>query len=300
MTTSKRHRLRSGAFVLTAAALLGIMLVVFAGLRIWKDTTRYYVVFAESVYGLETGAEVFVNGVRSGTVGAIRIDRADIRRVRVAIDLDANVPVRTDTHAVLIFSGITGLKVIDLRGGTADAPQLPAGGVIPVGQTTFDKLEARALAMADEATELMKRTRLIVERAQLIVTALVEVTDRAHLGETVVQAREAAANLARASAAMAALVEENRAGLKSSIASIDHAAQSASELLDVQLAEVIGSVDNLVGQLQASVRSESAQLRATLADLRQASRSFKEMAREVRQRPSRLLFSRPPPERELP
>jgi hypothetical protein len=35
-------------------------------------------------------------------------------------------------------------------------------------------------------------------------------------------------------------------------------------------------------------------------DLRQASRSFKELARDVRQKPSRLLFSTTPSERKLP
>ena len=39
---------------------------------------------------------------------------------------------------------------------------------------------------------------------------------------------------------------------------------------------------------------------ARIADLRQASRNFKELAREVRQRPSRLLYSSPAPERKLP
>ena len=41
-------------------------------------------------------------------------------------------------------------------------------------------------------------------------------------------------------------------------------------------------------------------LRAAVFDLRQASRSFKELARDVREQPSRLLFSDAPGERKLP
>jgi hypothetical protein len=37
-----------------------------------------------------------------------------------------------------------------------------------------------------------------------------------------------------------------------------------------------------------------------MSDLAQASRSFKDLVRDLRQSPSRLLFSKPPPERKLP
>ena len=52
--------------------------------------------------------------------------------------------------------------------------------------------------------------------------------------------------------------------------------------------------------LRGVVRDNGAYLRSSMFDLRQASRSFKELAREVRQRPSRLLFSNSPGERKLP
>jgi phospholipid/cholesterol/gamma-HCH transport system substrate-binding protein len=276
MTTSKQQKIRIGMFALATGILLGVVLVVFAGIHFWQDRARYYVDVTDSVYGLETGADVHLNGIRVGKVGDIALSPTDLGTVRVAIDVDEDTPVRTDTRAILQFAGITGLKVIDLRGGSLAAARLPPGGVIPLGETTLDRLEKRAIAMVDESTELMKRANAIVERTEQIVANMTEITDPEAMSAIIAQTRVTAHNLAQASSALRGLIDENRAGLKSSIAAIELAAKRASEVVDGN------------------------QVRAAVADLRQASRSFKELAREVRQKPSRLFFGSPAPDRKLP
>ncbi len=276
MTTTKQQKIRVGLFAVVAGALSGIVLVVFAGLHFWEAQTRYYIVFDDTVYGLEKGADVHVNGIRVGTVSEIGIAPDDLKKVRVAIEIRQDAPVRADTKAILQYAGLTGLKVIDLRGGSLSAPRLVPGGIIPVGETTLDKLQQRAERMVDESTELIANANEIVASTQKVVTNLTELTDPKHLGEIVEQTRAAAANLAQVGVAMRGLIEDNRAGLKSSIASIETAAKRTAELVD------------------------PTQVKAAVSDLRQASRSFKELAREVRQKPSRLFFSNPAPDRKLP
>ena len=56
----------------------------------------------------------------------------------------------------------------------------------------------------------------------------------------------------------------------------------------------------LIAEIKTVVRDNGSSLRAALADLRTASRSFKELSREVRQKPSRLLFSGEARDRKLP
>lgn len=276
MTTTKQQKIRVGLFAVVAGALFGIVLVVFAGIHFWQSRATYYVVFDETVYGLEKGADVHVNGIRVGTVTAIGISHDDLTKVRVTIEIREDAPIRADTKAILQYAGLTGLKVIDLRGGTLSAPRLPPGGVIAVGETTLDRLEERAELMVDESTELISNANEIVASTQQVVTNLIEVTDPKHLGEIVEQTRAAAASLAQVGAAMHGLIEDNRASLESSIAAIETAARRTAELVD------------------------PAQVKAAVSDLRQASRSFKELARELRQKPSRLFFSSPAPDRKLP
>lgn len=276
MTTTKQQKVRIGLFAVAAGALFAVVLVVFAGVHFWKPRNRYYVEFDSTVYGLEKGADVFLNGIRVGKVGGIRLAPNDISHVRVALDINEDAPIRTDTKAVLQFAGITGLKVIDLRGGSFAAPQLAVGGTIPVGETILDKLEDKGMAIVDQSQQLMERANSIVAKADAIVTNLSSATDTANLGEIMTQTKVTAAHLAQASASLRGLIDENRASLRASVAAIEETAKRAADLVDGN------------------------QVKAAVSDLRQASRSFKELAREVRNRPSKLLYSRPEPDRKLP
>jgi phospholipid/cholesterol/gamma-HCH transport system substrate-binding protein len=276
MTTTKSQKVRIALFSIGAGALLLLVLVTFAGIHFWKDRVTYHITFDRSVYGLERGADVYYNGVRVGTVSKISIDKQDIALVDVDIELDASTPVKADTRAILRIAGITGLKVIDLRDGTNTAPRLAANGRIPVGKTLLDEVEEKGKQLVDDTQELMNKATQIVGQAEMVVTNLTQLTDPAQMGALVEQTKRTAANLAQASAALRGLVDENRASLRASLASIELAAKRTAELVD------------------------NGQLRSAVADLRQASRSFKELARDVRQKPSRLLFSSPAPDRKLP
>jgi phospholipid/cholesterol/gamma-HCH transport system substrate-binding protein len=276
MTTSKPQKVRIALFAIAAGVLFTLVLILFAGLHFWKDRTKYYIVFDDTVYGLERGADVYFNGVRVGSVSKIAIDRDDIRLVRVDVEVEASTPIHTDTKAYLRLAGITGLKVIDLRDGTSLAPKLAANMRIEAGQSLLDKLEEKGMRIVDQTTELMERANAIVAQAEAVVTNLTALTDPAQLGALVQQTKLTAANLAAASNSLKGLIDENRSGLKASIAAIEVAAKRTAELVD------------------------NGQLRSAVNDLRQASRSFKELARDVRQKPSRLLYSNPAPDRKLP
>jgi phospholipid/cholesterol/gamma-HCH transport system substrate-binding protein len=276
MTTSKQQKIRIGLFAVGAGILFALVLVVFAGLHIWKDRARYRIVFAHTIYGLDRGADVFLNGIRVGHVVDIGVDHDDIRNVNVAIEVDAGAPVRVDTKAVLQFAGITGLKVIDLHSGSPTAAKLPRGGRIEEGETILDKFESQANTMLDETHDLMERANEIADTAQRVVANLESLTDPSQLGSLVDQTKATAANLAAASASLRGLVDDNRAGLKASISAIEVAAKRTADLVD------------------------NGQLRSAVADLRQASRSFKDLARDVKARPSRLFFGKAEPDRKLP
>jgi phospholipid/cholesterol/gamma-HCH transport system substrate-binding protein len=251
------------------------------------------------VAGLEEGAGVTLNGIPVGAVRSIKIEPDDIRNVRVEIAIDDDAPIRTDAKATLTMGGLTGSKSIDLRAGTPAAPHLASGGTIALAEGTIDKIERQALVMVDQSTELMAHANRIVTQTEHMVANMSELTDASHLGEVVVQSRIAATNLAQASSTMRVMIEENRIQLHTSIASIDHAARSVTDLLDGQVAGIVANFADVVGQLKTSVRDNGSLLASTMSDLRQASRSLKEFARALRDKPSRLLFSGSEPDRKL-
>jgi phospholipid/cholesterol/gamma-HCH transport system substrate-binding protein len=273
---SKSLKIRAGLFAIGAAALAALGVLAFGAMRLLRGGDPYYVEYIDTVYGLEDGANVYMSGVRVGNVEDIELSAADPSRVRVRIVVREGTPVRADTRAMLQLTGITGLKEIDLRGGSPGAPPLPPGSMIATGETTLDRLEKRANQLADQAVAM-------TERANKILDNVGALTDPA--GELLVTARRGVTDLAAAGAAMRAITEDNRAAVRRSIDAVGRTARG---------------VDETVAQVRTLIRDNGAALRAVMFDLRQAGRSLKDLAREVRQRPSRLLYSGAQPDRKLP
>jgi phospholipid/cholesterol/gamma-HCH transport system substrate-binding protein len=295
---NKAQKIRVGLFTAAAIALAAFVLIVFGGMRFWEKHDTYRIVFDDSVIGLETGAEVFVNGIKVGAVTDIAIAPEDIRKVAVKIKVKHGTPIRQDTKAMLQFAGITGLKTLDLRGGTLASPQVADGGTIQVGPGLLDKLQAQAEQLADQTNVLMKQAGTVMERASDVMAKASALTDS--LAAVTEPAKVAATNFATMSGSLKAMVDENRVGLRQSLAAVKETASHSTALLDGQVTALFANADGLVGEMKKLISGNEGTLRAAMFDLRQASRSFKELARDVRQRPSRLLFSSEPSERKLP
>lgn len=294
--TSKAAKIRIGLFTIGTAALVAITLVVFAGLRFWEGRDEYKVKFADTVIGLESGAQVFLNGIHVGSVTEIFVDPEDLGKVDVTIRVKAGTQIRADTRALLQMAGITGLKVIDLRGGSLTSPRLAPGAQIAQGDTLLDKLELQAQTIVEQSTQLMARANKVVEN-------LVAVTDPqafAAMPEILAHARTSAANLARATAGLDSMIANNGAAMQQTIATIGASAKSARELMDGQMSLLLVNASSFISDMKGLVHDNESVVHAAVVDLRQASRSFKELAREVRQRPSRLFFGASAGDRSVP
>jgi len=285
--STKTQKIRVGLFVAITGLLVAIVLVTFAGMKFWESRERYHIVFTGSVMGLEKGAAVYLNGMHVGSVEDIGIAKDDLRNVDVTIAVDEDTPIHENTEAQLTYAGITGLKVIDLRNGTAYTARLAPGSQIAEGETLIDKLQDQAEILAEQATELMTRANRIAGQLEGV-------------DDIVASARRTAGNLEQASGTLQLMVGENRQTLKNSLAAIEQTAKSATTILDGQMSQLVANADSLVTDVKGVVHRNDTALRTAVFDLKQASRTFKELAREVRQRPSRLLFSDPARERKLP
>jgi hypothetical protein len=62
----------------------------------------------------------------------------------------------------------------------------------------------------------------------------------------------------------------------------------------------VDGANGLVGDVGRVIHTNENQLSGAMADLRQASRTFKDIARELRDKPSRILFSSSGSDRKLP
>lgn len=290
--TDRSRPARIAVFAVVAAAVLVAVLVVFGAQR-WHRSERYTIDFDGTVYGLERGGDVYFEGVRSGHVASIDVDREHLGRVRVGIVVDRGTPIRADAKAFLLWAGVTGVKEIDIRGGTAAAPPLATGQPIAVGESDLDQLE-------EEAKVIGARSQHLLDRADRVVTALAELTDRGDLRALADGARRTIDDVAATSRTMRATVEENRARIRATVTELDQAATQASRLIAGPASVTAARADDLVARLDDVVRTTAGQLHSAIGELQRASRRFGDLARDLRESPSRLLFSRPPPRRRSP
>lgn len=130
----RAHHVLIGLFTLLAA-------IAAIGFALWLakahqrgQVQHYLIVFNEPVRGLSRGSAVLYNGIRIGEVEDLRLNPEDLRMAHARIGIDANIPVRQDTQARLILTGITGISVIELSGGSPLSPLLlePDDGSDPV------------------------------------------------------------------------------------------------------------------------------------------------------------------------
>ncbi len=312
--TDRSKQVKVGIFAVVTAGLLAVVLLVFGGIRFWKHHDHYYVIFDDTVLGLEPGASVTLNGIPVGTVDSVAIAPDDLDKVRVGLTVDVDTPIRADTHAFLSMAGLTGVRSVDLKGGSYKSPRIAENGPIPMGLGTLDKLQAKAEMLADESGKLMQRANEIADGASRVMTNLTTATDPAAVQAILASTQRATANLDAASRGVVAIVGETKSmvgetksmigetktELARTLQAVSGAATSATALLDSRVGGFVDNANSLVTDLRGVVHGNEAVLTAATADIRQAARSFKELSREVREKPSRLLFSGNQPDRKLP
>ncbi|HEV7778525.1 MAG TPA: MlaD family protein [Luteibacter sp.] len=115
---TRAHHVIIGLFaviVVFGALAFGVWLVKASSER---EFFEYDIVFNEAVTGLSQGGPVQYNGIRIGDVRKLSLDPEDQRRVIARIRVRGDTPLKEDTHAKLALTGITGIVIIQLSGGS--------------------------------------------------------------------------------------------------------------------------------------------------------------------------------------
>lgn len=148
---SKAIKIRLGIFLMLGGLMLTVFFVLVAGKTLMQRRDEYFIKFANySVAGLQVGGSVNYQGIPVGRVEQIKIDPKDVTKIIIRISVDAGTPIKADTEAVLTLVGITGVKAVELKGGTNQAKLLHPGAYIRAGSSTFDDLSGRAVSIADK------------------------------------------------------------------------------------------------------------------------------------------------------
>ncbi|MBY0541109.1 MAG: MlaD family protein [Arcobacteraceae bacterium] len=122
---TKINFLKIGLFVI--ALVISLLVIVF-----WlgkfgfekKKFDEYTIYFTESVSGLNIGSSIKYRGFEVGNVNEIKLNPLNSEEIQIDIVIKKDTPIKEDNYAVLGNVGITGLKYIELKGGSNDSKLL--------------------------------------------------------------------------------------------------------------------------------------------------------------------------------
>lgn len=232
---SKATRIRLGVFLAIGSVLVILFAAAVAGNRLTQKWDTYYIMLQNyPVSGLQVGGTVNYQGIKVGQVEAIKIDPKDVSKVIVTINVEPGTPIKENTEAVLSLVGITGLKAVEIKGGTNEAKNLEPGSYIKAGSTMLDDISDRALSIA--------------EKIDIIAANLGEMTNL-----------ENQENIARILSETSLLLADTRANLGGTLASLNKIAENTAGVTEDFSKNLEKLTDNLTGNLdlisQSTVRS---------------------------------------------
>lgn len=229
---TKSQKIRLGIFISSAVAILLLLILALSINQFFKEKDVYYIAYRDmSVMGLDIGSSVKYLGINVGTIKEIEIDPQDINRIIVTIGLKKDTPIKNDVRADISTIGITGIKIIELRGGSNDAPTLEPGGFIRPGKSLTEDITGKA--------------EIIADKIELILNNLLELTadtNQEKVFELVDNTNQAVGNIN-------AVVSENKDKINRSFENID--------LITSELGTASQSANRAISGLESIVTADS-------------------------------------------
>jgi phospholipid/cholesterol/gamma-HCH transport system substrate-binding protein len=300
---TKANYVLIGAFtviLIGALLLFGLWAAKYSSERTWQ---QYEVVFREAVTGLSVGSPVQYNGISVGSITKLSLAPNDPRQVIALIRVESTTPIKTDTRAKLAITSLTGPTIIQLSGGTPQAPAL----------TSVDKREAPVIQTAPSALQNITDTaNRIVERLDQVLS------DRnvASIATTLQNLEVVSGSLASRDEGLQSLLVSARDAaqkLDATLTTTNGAVQRLDQNLIRELPPILTKLDStlvkldsaannadaILGENRAAINSFAndglAQLGPTLTELRALVRDLRRVSDRLEGNPARYLLGRDAP-----
>lgn len=155
---SRGQKIRAGVFFFVTTVLLVAFVFFIVGKTLFKERDFYNITYKNvSVNGLQLGSSVKYYGINIGRVEDITFNKDDVNDVIIEISVDAGTPIKEDVEATLVGVGITGLKQIEIIGGSNDALILNPGDEIKSGKSAISDITGKAEIIASKSELLINR-----------------------------------------------------------------------------------------------------------------------------------------------
>jgi phospholipid/cholesterol/gamma-HCH transport system substrate-binding protein len=241
---TKEQNVRLGVFILVATAAILVVLAVFLVPKIREEGEAYFVNFKDmSVGGLFPGSPVKYQGVDIGKVTRIHVNPEDLNSILVDIRIRRDFSIKQDMQAALVYIGITGMRSVELSGGSAASPELKPRGEIEMARGLGEKAED-IVANIDSAVRSINA--LLNEDNQEKITLFLK-------------------NVELSSGVLSSVLTDRKDNLEASIADIA-AASAEFTRVAANLGKITDDMGKVTGVLESGTEEVLANLTRRLSD----------------------------------
>lgn len=159
--------LKIGLFVSLLSTLLifSIFWLGKFGLESKKYDT-YFTFFDDSINGLNIGSSIKYKGLDIGVVKNISINPKNSEEIKIELEIQKGTPIKHDNYAILGSLGITGLKYIELKGGSSESPLLEDN---KFGEKVIESKKSTLSNIVTSTEDVMREVLIILKSFEKVL-----------------------------------------------------------------------------------------------------------------------------------
>lgn len=264
---TRAHYVAVGGFVLVVVFVAFAAVLWLGRIEFRQELKPFYIFFKGSVAGLSRGSAVQYNGIPVGRVTDIRVDKDNVAQIQVTIEVDSNlVEIKSDARAYLDTNILSGVSIVQIRGGTQQARVLePEKGhrypIIKAGQSELEAVKASLPELVGD-----------LKQASHNLNALLDERNRQALADSLQNIRTVTAAFADHSQDVGVILDNTNAAvvaMKTLLHNVDQSYTARGGLKD-QASQTLKDYGRVAGNLTDTAH----QLQQMLAEDRPGLRNF--------------------------
>lgn len=241
---TKEQKARLGVFLLASFFLFVLILAILLIPKLKEEGDLYFINFKNtSVGGIFIGSPVKYQGVDIGKVTGIRVNPNDLNSILVDTKIRKGFSVKKDMRATLMYTGITGLRSVELSGGENASENLEPNGEIQTGRGLGEKAED-IVSNIDSAVKSIN-VFLSPENQQKISLFL--------------------ENAEKSSGILTSVLESRKATLENSVTNIEKASLDFGRVTE-NLLQITDNLGKITGTLETGTEGALANLSKRFSD----------------------------------
>jgi len=296
---TKAQKLRLGIFIVVTSIIMVIFIVLVAGTKLMQKRDTYHIIYENtSINGLQVGGAVKYYGLNIGRVEKIVIDKDDINRVIVTISVKEDTPLKNDVQATLVFVGITGLKQIEIIGGSNEAKLLKPDSYLTAGKSALDSITGRA--------------EILTAKIETIIDNVIELTNKGNqdklnniltnvdgiIEENRVSFQGTMTNLDSLTSELTTLISETSNAMSKLNLVLNNAEVITRDLSESDLKELVNNANSAVKKanttfnlINSTVDNSQDDINDTIELLKETMEYLNEFSRQINENPALLIRS---------